>query len=252
MMIYAQSLPDVTNLTDWAFYPWLVCSYDQRYVKDDYGHLVGLFRPADCLFTLIAEHHAPETDSINERYSAAIVGRAKLVPADIDLKVGELLSLSLYAATQDTSKRYFMNSFGGLSQYYAGTLADLKLVKASDRSRSFYSNQYGESLAHIVDAFVSGVRFWQVVENDWGTLDDLEMLSGFCACCILTSTKECQQLINIFFDAGDLYAEEGSRRYRSLALIQQLVGALLLKELIFRKCIYSGVLPDGEAWSIPQ
>jgi len=167
VMIYGQLLPGITNVTDraryYSFYPWLVWSYDQRYAKDDYSHYVERFRRADCLFTLISERHAHATDHNNERHGVAMVGRTKLVPSLASLKNGEPLRLSLYATTEETPQRYFMNRLGGLSQYYAGTLAELQLMESSGRSWSFYSSQYGAPLAQSVDASVPGERFWEVV-----------------------------------------------------------------------------------------
>ncbi|WP_417779589.1 hypothetical protein [Stutzerimonas xanthomarina] len=260
VMIYGQLLPGITNVTDraryYSFYPWLVWSYDQRYAKDDYLHFLERFRRADCLFTLIAERHAQVTDHINERHGVAMVGRAKLVPSLASLKAGKELRLSLYATTEETSQRYFMNRLGGLSQYYAGTLAELQLMESSGRSWTFYSSQYGAPLAQNVDASVPGERFWEVVENDSVMLDDLDELSAFCACNISGSQGEHQQLIDIFFDTDNRYSEEGTQRRRSLGLIQQLAASLPngwdLTEEVFRGCVYSLSLPDSEAWGIPD
>lgn len=260
VMIYGQLLPGITNVTDraryYSFYPWLVWSYDQRYAKDDYDHFVERFRRADCLFTLIAERHAQATDHNNERHGVAMVGRTKLVPALATLRAGVPLRLSFYATTEDTPQRYFMNRLGGFSQYYAGTLAVLQLMESSSRSWSRYSDQYGAPLAQAVDGAVPGKQFWQVVEKDSVTLEELDELSAFCACNIAGSLDECQQLTDIFFDTDNRYAEEGTQRCRSLAMIQQLAEALPndwdLTEEVFRGCVYSGALPDGEVWDIPE
>jgi len=260
VMIYGQLLPGITNVTDraryYSFYPWLVWSYDHRYAKDDYGHYVERFRRADCLFTLISERHAQATDHNNERHGVAMVGRTRLVPALTSLKVGETLRLSLYATTEETPQRYFMNRLGGLSQYYAGTLTELQLMESSGQSWSFYSSQYGAPLAQSVNTSVPSERFWEIVENDSVTLEELDELSAFCACQIPISLDERQQLTDIFFDTGNRYAEEGTQRRRSLGLIQQLVEALPngwdLTEEVFRGCVYSGTLPNGEAWKIPD
>ncbi|ELK4793144.1 hypothetical protein IPC426_19075 [Pseudomonas aeruginosa] len=260
VMIYGQLLPGITNVTDraryYSFYPWLVWSYDQRYAKDDYNHFVERFRRADCLFTLIAERHAQATDHKNERHGVAMVGRTKLVPSLTSLKAGEPLRLSLYATTRETPQRYFMNRLGGLSQYYAGTLADLQLMESSGRSWSSYSSQYGAPLAQSVELSVPGDRFWEVVENDSVTLDELDEMSSFCACNIPGSQGELQQLADIFFDADNRYSEEGAQRRRSLGLIQQLADTLAngwdLTEEVFRGCVYSAALPNGEAWEIPD
>lgn len=260
VMIYGQLLPGITNVTDraryYSFYPWLVWSYDRRYAKDDFSHFVERFRRADCLFSLIAERHAQATDHNNERHGVAMVGRTKLVPALASLKREEPLRLSLYATTEETAQRYFMNRLGGLSQYYAGTLAELQLMESSGRSWSFYSSQYGAPLAQSVHAFVPSERFWEVVEADSVTLAELDELGAFCACSIPSSLEERQQLADIFFDAGNRYAEEGTQRRRSLGLIQQLAEALPnewdLTEEVFRGCVYSFALPNAKAWEIPD
>ncbi|TRO31173.1 hypothetical protein EQ832_25100 [Pseudomonas sp. ALS1131] len=259
VMIYGQLLPGITNVTDraryYSLYPWLVWSYDQRYAKDDYNHFVERFRRADCLFTLIAERHAQVTDHSSERHGVAMVGRTKLVPSLANLKVGKQLRLSLYATTEETPQRYFMNRLGGLSQYYAGTLAELQLMEASGRSWSFYSSQYGAPLAQSVESSVPSERFWQVVENDSVTLDDLDDLRAFCACNISESLGEHRQLIDIFFDTSNRYSEEGTQRRQSLGLILQMVEALKGRsptEEAFRGCVYSAALPNGKAWEIPD
>lgn len=128
-MIYGQLLPGITNVTDraryYSLYPWLVWSYDQRYSKDNPAHFVEHFRRADCLFTLIAERHSQVGDQDDERHGIAMVGRNKLITALTRLRAGVSLRLSQYATTADSVDRYFVNRLGGLSQYYAGTLANL-------------------------------------------------------------------------------------------------------------------------------
>lgn len=259
-MIYSQLLPGITNVTDraryYSFYPWLVWSYDQRYLKDDHAHFVERFRRADCLFTLIAERHSQVSDQEGEQHGIAMVGRIKLVPALARLKSGESLRLSQYATTENTADRYFVNRLGGLSQYYAGTLANLLIMESSTTSWARYSEEYGTLLAQNFDTDIPGKRFWEIVEGDKVTQANLDELSEFCACNIPSSRAECQQLTDIFFDSKGVYAEEGEQRRRSLALIQQLADALPdgedLTEGVFRACVYTGALPAGEPWTIPQ
>jgi hypothetical protein len=260
VMIYGQLLPGITNVTDraryYSFYPWLVWSYDQRYAKDDFAHFVELFRRADCLFTLISERHSQTSDQKNELHGIATVGRTKLVPALASLKAGEPLRLSQYATTEDSPHRYFMNRLGGLSQYYAGTLADLMIMESSTQSWIRYSKEYGTLLAQNFDSDIPGERFWQMVEGDEVALSALDELSGFCACNIPSSPAECQQLTDIFFDSSNAYAEEGEQRRHSLGLIQQLADSLPagwdLTEPAFRACVYTGALPGGTPWVIPE
>lgn len=259
VLIYSQLLPGITNVTDraryYSFYPWLIWSYDLRFSKDNPVHFIEFFRRADCLFTLISERHARTTDRDNERHGVAMVGRVQLVSALDQLESGKPLHLSHYTA-QESPRRYFKNPMGGLAQYYAGTLADLKLMDASAKPWIRYTKELGAPLAEKVNASVPGDRFWSVVEADEVTLNDLNLLSAFCACQIIENVGECQTLTDIYFDTKHAYNDEGKERRRSLALIQQLVDSLPdghdLTEEIFRACVYSGALPDAQPWIVPE
>lgn len=259
ILIYGQLLPGITNVTDraryYSFYPWLIWSYDRNFSKNDPAHFVEFFRRADCLFTLIAERHARNTDRDNERHGVAMVGRIQLVSALDRLNEGDILRLTHYTA-QDSQHRYFKNPMGGLGQYYAGTLSYLKLMDASAKPWIKYTKEYGAPLAEMVDASVPGERFWSVVESDNVTFDDLDALSDFCACRLSMSAEECQALTDIYFDSHRIYAEEGVERRRSLALIQELVRSLPeehdLSEALFRACTYSGALPNAKLWTVPE
>ncbi|NWC94130.1 helix-turn-helix transcriptional regulator [Pseudomonas sp. IPO3778] len=123
-----------------------------------------------------------------------MVGRIKLVPALARLKAGESLRLSQYATTENTADRYFVNRLGGLSQYYAGTLANLLIMESSTTSWARYSEEYGTLLAQNFDTDIPGKRFWEIVEGDKVTQANLDELSEFCACNIPSSRAECQQL----------------------------------------------------------
>ncbi len=259
VLIYSQLLPGITNVTDraryYSFYPWLIWSYDLRFSKDNPVRFIEFFRRADCLFTLISERHARTTDRDNERHGVAMVGLVQLVSALDRLESREPLHLSHFTA-QESPQRYFKNPMGGLAQYYAGTLADLKLMDASAKPWIRYTKELGAPLAEKVNASVPGDRFWSVVEADEVTLNDLNLLSAFCACRIIENVGECQTLTDIYFDTKHAYNDEGKERRRSLALIQQLVNSLPdghdLTEEIFRACVYSGALPDAQPWIVPE
>jgi hypothetical protein len=259
VLIYAQLLPGITNVTDraryYSFYPWLIWSYDHRFDKDDAETFIERFRRADCLFTLISERHARNTDRDNERHGVAMVGRVQLVSALDRLEAGEPLSLSDFTS-QESPHRYFKNQMGGLAQYYAGTLSDLGLMDSTAKPWIKYTKEHGAPLAERVDANVEGDRFWQIVESGSVTLNDLDALSAFCACQITSSTGECQILTDIFFDTHGAYGEEGKERKRSLALIQKLVDMLPegvdLSQEVFRACVYAAALPGDLPWVIPD
>lgn len=258
VLIYAQLLPGITNVTDraryYSFYPWLIWSFDQRYPKDEIK-FVEFFRRADCLFTLISERHARVNDRDNERHGVAMVGRVQLLQALDRLEASEVLKLSEYTA-QDSPHRYFKNQMGGLGQYYAGTLNDLKLMDASAKPWFKYTKEHGIPLAEHVDSIIPSDRFWSVVESDVVTLDDLDALDAYCACRLTENANECNSLADIYFDRNKAYGQEGIQRRRSLGLILNLTHSLAdghdLTESVFRACTYSGALPERLLWTVPD
>lgn len=259
VLIYGQLLPGITNVTDraryYSFYPWLIWSFEQRYPLDDEARFVEFFRRGDCLFTLVSERHARRTDHDNERHGVAMVGRIQLTQALDRLESGEPLRLSQFTA-QDSPYRYFKNPMGGLSQYYAGTLSDLKLMDASAKPWIRYTKEFGTPLAEKVNASIDADRFWRVIESDDVCLDDLDSLAALCPCQLPQSVAECETLTEIYFDRAKTYDQEGVQRRRSLGLILNLTRSLPegydLTEQVFRACTYTGALPGQVAWSVPD
>jgi hypothetical protein len=180
VLIYGQLLPGITNVTDraryYSFYPWLIWSIDQRYPDDkDEAEFVERFRRADCLFTLIAEHHAQCTDRDNERHGTGMVGRQKLVGAVQRLGDDESLKLPSFTA-KDSPQRYFLNRMGGLGQYYAGTLSDLSILEGTKKPWYRYTSEIGKPLAEAFDKSVLSNDFWKVVDSGEVSHDELEAL----------------------------------------------------------------------------
>ena len=259
VLIYGQLLPGITNVTDraryYSFYPWLIWSFEQRYPLNDETRFVEFFRRADCLFTLISERHARITDRDNERHGVAMVGRVQLLQALDRLEAGEELNLSGYTS-QESTHRYFKNPMGGLGQYYAGTLADLKLMDSSTKPWIKYTKENGAPLAEQVNSSAPADRFWRVIESDDVKLDDLDALDAYCACKLKDSLGECLTLTDLYFDRNNSYEQEGIQRKRSLGLILNLTHSLAdghdLNVSIFRACIYSGTLPGQKHWEVPE
>lgn len=259
VLIYGQLLPGITNVTDraryYSLYPWLIWAFDQRYAKDDESKFIEYFRRGDCLFTLISERHSRTTDKDNERHGVAMVGRNQLTQALDRLERGESLKLSEFTA-QASPFRYFMSPMGGLSQYYAGTLSDLKLVDASAKPWIRYTKEFGAPLAEQVNATVKADLFWAVVESNEVTLEQLDALHTFCACQLDISTSERTTLTDLYFDRNNAFDQDGLQRRRSLGMILNLVRSLPsgtdLSEQVFRACIYSGALPERKNWDIPD
>jgi hypothetical protein len=190
VLIYSQLLPGITNVTDraryYSFYPWLIWSFDQRYDKRDDIRFIEFFRRADCLFTLLSERHSRKTDKVNERHGAAMVGRVQLTQALDRLENNNDLNLTEYTS-QDSSLRYFKNPMGGLAQYYAGTLSNLKLMDSSDKPWIKYTKQIGAPLAQKVNMNIKSDLFWKVVESGNVTCDDLDALCDLCPCSLTHS-----------------------------------------------------------------
>lgn len=259
ILIYGQLLPGITNVTDraryYSFYPWLIWSLDHRFPEADEAAFVEWFRRADCLFTLIAEHHARFNNENSERHGAAMVGRQKLVAAVQRAMMGEALTLAEF--TDAESKLcYFQNQFGGLSQYYAGTLIELGMLDGAKKPWYRYSSEAGKPLAVAFEALVPADAFWAVAERGRVTATDLQALHAFCPCHLHQSeNEERARLVDIFFDRKGVYEALGTQRKRSLALIQRLVDsmppAMEFSEFIFRGAVYGQSLPGGEAWRLP-
>jgi len=259
ILIYGQLLPGITNVTDraryYSFYPWLIWSLDHRFAGADELAFVEWFRRADCLFTLIAEHHARLRNENSDRHGAAMVGRQKLVAAVQRLVSGEVLTLADFTDTE-SSLCYFKNRFGGLSQYYAGTLIELGMLDGTKKPWYRYSREAGKPMAAALEVLVPADAFWTVVERGQVTAADLQALHAFCPCHLRQSeSEERQRLIDIFFDRNGSYEDDGTQRKRSLALIQRLINSMPqemeFSEFVFRGAVYGQSLPSGETWQLP-
>ena len=260
LLIYAQLLPGITNVTDraryYSLYPWLIWSFEQRFPDADAEQFIEFYRRADCLFSLISERHSRVTDHDAERHGAAMVGRNQLLPALDRLEQGVMLQLSHYTA-KDSEHRYFKNRLGGLGQYYAGALSQLELMDPSSKPWIKFTIERGQPLAMAVESAVPSDRFWSVVQADQVSLEDLDDLSSFCACSIGNATAEIQALTDIFFDRHEVYGPMGLQRRSTLSLVLHLadalhqVGGVDLTEQRFRAAVYAGTLPTGVPWVVP-
>ena len=261
ILVYSQLLPGITNVTDraryYSFYPWVIWSLERRFPKADYASFVERYRRADCLFTLIAERHARETDKDGERHGVAMVGRIKLTAALTALEGGTRLLLSRFTA-QDSDTRYFKNPLGGLGQYYAGILTDLAILDSRSSKWINYSKERGRPIAESFDKAVDGDLFWRTCEGDAVTLKALDRLATFCPCYLTKSPREHQHLQTLFFSRPPYDEGDGPQRRSSLAMLLHLTEALRqfcpgedLSQNVFRGGIYSGHLPTKIPWTLP-
>ena len=82
--IFSSLLPGLTvatyRIACYSFYPWVVCGYLQEESKLGLD-FVTILRRAECLFTLIAEHHANASGEHVALHSLGLVGRRSLTRA---------------------------------------------------------------------------------------------------------------------------------------------------------------------------
>lgn len=259
ILLYSQLLPGITNVTDraryYSFYPWFIWSFAQRHQAAGHARFIELYRRADCLFTLIAERHSRVNDGDMNIHGPAMVGRQKLTQAVTLLEAGQKLKLSTYAGLEDSGKRYFANPLGGLGQYYAGTLTQLGILDNTQAPWISYTLEYGSPIASGLGTVVPQDRFWKTIEGDTVTVEALDELCPFCPCQTKRNGSEHAKLLDVFFDRKNRYAEEGTQRRKSLALLLDLSSALHksgsadLDENSFRISVYSRRLPDGTPWT---
>lgn len=265
-LIYSQLLPGITNVTDraryYSFYPWIVRCLDTRYKEASIESYIDFYRRADCLLTLISERHARTLE--DEHHGEAMIGRLRLVPALTKLEEGKELKLSTYATREDGSdERYFQNRLGGLGQYYAGQLAELRILNASGGEWVTYTPEAGTPLAKALDTIPEANRFWNCVDADVITLDDLDALQAFCICKLNNQEEERSLLLDLFFARTEFFrlpSQSGnydpSFRRDSLALLLHLAhdlssdASVRLSEETFRAVVYSGRLPGNNEWKL--
>jgi hypothetical protein len=262
--LYGQLLPGITNVTDraryYAFYPWVIWTFDQLPGTKVYADLVDWVRRADCLFTMIGIRHrlvADDNDPL--KHDTGLIGNQTLRPVVAKLRSGDRIRLADYTVREDGNpRRYFKNPLGGLKQYYLGPFDGLGLMRALGREVR-YTPERGMPLAQAFDTAVNRQLFVDTARGDEVTTERLDELGAFCPCQLLHSPQEHEALLTLFFDTDQGYGDEGQQRRRSLGLLLDLAkslshadggGALPFDQHVFRGCVYAGVLPDGTPWDL--
>ncbi|WP_437802521.1 hypothetical protein [Sorangium sp. So ce693] len=258
--LYTQLLPGITNVTDraryYAFYPWLLWSFERRYDDHSLAEFRRVLRRAECLFALIAIRHARELDDADDRrHGIGMVGRFELLRIGDDV---EEISLDEYAAFEGP-RRYFKNKLGGLGQYYFGPLRDLRILDHSPEGNDYppgYDRERGRELA---EAFAKGVAedaFFRLLEASAITWSDLDELASFCPCGLHGSPGEHELLLNLFLTRTAAYEVDGGpARRASLGLMLDLVhregkNPTYNYEALLRGASYAGALSDGSPWEL--
>ncbi|MGD9588730.1 MAG: hypothetical protein AB7Q37_03380 [Pyrinomonadaceae bacterium] len=264
--VYSQLIPGITNVTNraryYTFYPWLIWAIEQHD-----GNLKSLpsfeiIRRADCLFTLIGIYHHHVLGRPPDALHDGLTGSRKL-SAVINrfLEDGDPIRISKYATTSDTPDRYFMNRLGGLGQYYLGPLSDSWILKRNEVDQLVYAIDRGLPLAEAFDPGVDREVFFDVIERDAATLDDLDNLVSFCPCHLVDALAEREELASFLFSTKDLYASpETENRHHSLVLILDLIKRLQTTDYAlpvgadgvfqFLGSVYRGALPDSSPWNL--
>ena len=259
--IYGRLLPGITNVTDraryYSFYPWLIWSFDRRGFTKYGDEFKERFRRADCLFTLITERHAYHTGVDYEDHAGAMVGSNTLAPVAKALGDTDTLTLSDFSLRDGAKVRYFKNPLGGLGQYYLGVLRELAILDGDTTSGVKYTRQIGQVIAEHMDAGLDGDLFHSVVESNTVTTQQLDALSTACPCQLHNNAGESGLLVELFFSRGLFHDMEALPRRRTLQSILQLSTLLAddnaeISEATFRACAYSGGLPNGQSWPIPE
>jgi len=260
--IYGQLLPGITNVTDraryYSFYPWFFWACDHHYDDTTWRFITSRFRRADCLFTLIAARHSRKDNEQEELHGLSMVGRNTLIPALDLLDEGKSIKLSHYATQEeDEGDRYFKNKLGGLGQYYAGPLLELGILGGGSRNGFQYTKERGKLLAEALDSSVNRDLFFRTIDEDFVTLEVLDQLVECCPCRLKFSQKEQSVLVDLFFDRHQLFGSQGKRRRNTLYLYLHLIAELQKSDIpvdhhVFRKCVYTGYLPNGARWRLPE
>lgn len=255
--LYGQLLPGITNVTDraryYSFHPWVIWSFERRYADHSVDAFRRVLRRAECLFALVAIRHArvvgDEDDGLHDR---GMVGRDRLLRIEDD----ETFSLDDYAALEGPN-RYFKNRLGGLGQYYFGPLRDLRVLDHLEGTGyPGYDAERGRMLAEAFASSVPEEAFFQVLEQESTTWQELDALTAFCPCGLPDNATEHELLLDLFLARSETFrGDRGSVRRASLALMLDLASqpardAEYAFEGLLRGSTYTGALVDGSAWQV--
>jgi len=199
-------------------------------------------------------------DDNSLKHDSRLVGSQTLRPALASLKSGDRLDLSKYTALgDDNPHRYFKNRLGGLGQYYIGTLDSVGLMGRGGGGVG-YTEPKGREMAEAFDSAVDRDAFVEAAQSDVVSVDQLDKLSAFCPCKLVSSVLELEMLLDFFFDRKGEHGDVGLQRKHSLGLLLDLVrcleegtngGGVSFDDGLFRACVYTASLPAGEDWDLP-
>lgn len=257
--LYGMLLPGITNVTDrlryYSFYPWLIWAFDQAGHRTYNAEWIERFRRAECLHTLISHRHAAACDYDNAMHAGAAVGSDALARPAQELQGDSSLRLSDYSLREGAVKRYFKNKLGGLGQYYFGVLRELRVLEGDSAKGVLFKPTLGRKLAEAMDASVDRQQFLAAVDKDRVTGSELDAMASFCHCQLASSDNERAMLADLLFSGTE--EDSAIERRQSLQLILDLAKQMSsqskqLQEQQFRFATYSGALPNGDEWLLPD
>lgn len=257
--IFSTLLPGLTVVTErvacYSFYPWLVWAYLEE--KDKLGlDFVTTLRRAECLFTLIAEHHARSREEHVALHSRGLVGRFSLTPALGEDAPRPIPLADLAALRKDNEGSYFKNRYGGLGQYYLGPMRELGILDRNGEE-VVCSEDVGVPLARAFEARVDKAAFFKVLRR--GTVDerDLEKLAAFCPCALAGHDAEREALVDVLLARKDSPTESDRLRRQTFLLLLDLASqrgeaASTELDLAFKAACLTESLDNATPWKIPD
>jgi hypothetical protein len=256
--VYGKLLPGITNVTDraryYSFYAWVFYAFEKKKWLDS-DTFLKMFRRADCLFTLAAMAHET-SDNSTANHSGALVGKDTFQKHFEEITSGKQFKLSQFSHTNPDSSRYFKNSFGGLGQYYFGTLCNLNILTGESPKNGKLIEEVGLKLAKAFEQNVNSSLFLETIENDEFNYETLTHLKSFCPCNLSCDSEERTLLISLFTKGfASLYQTEYETDFQALNRVESMAYILALTEhltqtdtsqsfdvSVFRKLAYTNVL----------
>lgn len=256
--IFTTLLPGLTVVTDrvanYSFYAWLSWAYVERR-SDTALDFIHTLRRGECLLTLISERHAAQKQEPVFRHSLGLVGRNSLIPLQRPGTPRPVSFATLAALRDENEKSYFKNRYGGLGQYYLGSLRELGILDRDDDEIAC-SEDVGVPLAKAFDARVDRATFFDVLERGVVTDGELDALASFCPCHLAANEAERTLLVDLLFarrpDAseGDLLRRQTLLLLLDFAARRGPMGEIPL-DFAFKAACLTGAMDDGAQWSPP-
>jgi hypothetical protein len=255
--IFSTLLPGITVVTDrvanYSFYPWVSWIHHESGAENDLD-FIHFLRRAECLYMLIAERHVIVTGEEERFHSRGLVGRnslAQLLKPEASRPI-EFAEIS--APRAENKDSYFKNAFGGLGQYYLGSLRELGVLKRIGEGVEI-SEDIGLPLAKAFDERVNRDLFLKILLKGHVEEAELDALVAFCPCHLAGNLPERDLLIDLLLARGREPSEGDRFRRTTLLLLLELASQRSpsndtpLDEAFKAACL-TGAIDSGEPWQV--